>query len=153
MITGVIFTIAAVLVYAGALWWMLSHRQWNQRAYMQRRLLVEEDEVPVWRTVRARYLVGWPSSKGELSFGMYVSREPKEKPYGDEWAVLKTRRGALVAYRVAERRVDDHKIGVITVCRTWEELERAVPAKVFEEAAIAAGRKKPAAYPKVPLEA
>jgi hypothetical protein len=119
---------------------------------MQRRLLVEEDGVPVWRTMRARYLVGWPNSAGELSFGLHVSRDPTEKLYTDEWAVLQTRRGGLVVYRVAERRVDDHKIGVITVCRTWEDLEAAVPAKLFEDAAIAAGRKKPAAYRKLPLE-
>jgi hypothetical protein len=147
-----IFAAVAVLAYAGLLAWMSRPRQWDQRARLQRRLLVEENGVPVWRTVRARYLVGWPKSDGELSFGTYVARETKERPWGDEWAVLQTRRGELIAYRVAERRVDDHKIGSITLCRSWEELERAVPAKVFEEAAIAAGRKKPAAYRKMPLE-
>jgi hypothetical protein len=131
---------------------MLGQRQWNRRARVKRRLLVEEDGVPVWRTVRARYLVGWPGSKGELSSGMYVSRESKEPSYGDEWAVLQSRR-SLIAYRVEDRKVDDHKIGMISVCRSWEELEAAVPAKVYEEAAVNGGHKKPAEYRKVPLNA
>jgi hypothetical protein len=116
--SGVIFAIVGVIAYAGLIAWMSRPRQWDQRARLERRLLVEENGVPVWRTVRALYLVGWPNSAGELSLGLHVARDPKEKPYSDEWAVLQTRRGGLVAYRVAERRVDDHKIGVVTVCRT-----------------------------------
>jgi hypothetical protein len=30
---------------------------------------VEENGVPMWRTVRARYLVGWPDTEGGLSGG------------------------------------------------------------------------------------
>jgi hypothetical protein len=135
---------AAILSLAliGLLAWALRPEQWNRKAHLERHLLVEENGAPAWRTVRARYLVGWPDNQGELASGLYILSEnrDKDKPYGHEWAVLETKRGGLIAYQVSDRTVDDHKIGAITVCRSWGEFEQAVPAKLFAEAAIAAGR-------------
>jgi hypothetical protein len=155
--TGVGVTILALegAFFVGVVWWMTTRgRQWNRKARVKRRLLVEENGEIVWRTSRARYLVGSPSSKGELSWGLSVPREKHEKdePWSDEWAVLQGGRGLLVAYRVADhKKVDDHKVGTIQLCRSWEELEAAVPAKVFEEAELAAGRQKPPQYRELPV--
>jgi hypothetical protein len=37
--------------------------------------------------------------------------ETREKPYRDEWAVLETKHDRLIAYRVGEEKVDNHKLG------------------------------------------
>ena len=64
--TGYIVILVSVLFYAGLFAWVNRPRQWNQKARLERRLLVEEQGNIVWRTVRARYLVGLPNSHGVI---------------------------------------------------------------------------------------
>jgi hypothetical protein len=74
-----LWLVAGLVLYIGGLWWLFSHRQWNRKARVRRRLLVEENGQPVWRTVRARYLVGWPDSDGALASGMYIPNENRDR--------------------------------------------------------------------------
>jgi len=53
--------IAEVLLICALVYRFSWYQPWNRRAYVKRRLLVEEDGGILWRTVRARVLAGWPS--------------------------------------------------------------------------------------------
>jgi hypothetical protein len=70
----------------------------------------------------------------------------------NDWAVIQTRRGQLVVYHFDKYVSDEPKTGTIQVYKSWPELEAAVPAKIFEEALLAAGIKKPSEYREVPLK-
>jgi hypothetical protein len=145
-----VIIVGASLGYIIFLWWMGWHRLWNRRAFVKRRLLVEEEGQRLWRVVRARVLVGWPRNAGEIN-PQWLLGERTGSPWANSsWVVLQARRNVLAAYRVTAR-IDDQTVGEITLCRSWEELERAVPPKIFEEAALAAKRIKPVSYREVPL--
>jgi hypothetical protein len=138
----------------GFLIWLLIRRgrRWDRKARRDRRLLVREGEHLMWRVTRGRVLVGWSSSDGWIT-GVWAPRKAaKESPYGDEWIVIQTTKGKLVAYRVTEK-LEDQKIGVIEVYSSWPELQAAVPARIYEEAAREAGMLQPAKYPERRLDA
>ena len=128
-------------LYGSAGWFIWSGRRWSRKATTKRRLLVkDENGLPMWRTVNARVLVGWVGSKGVVSTTL------------DRWAVLETRKGKLVVYRDDERQPEGPRTGVIQVCDSWRELESVVPPRVFEQALLEAGIKKPSEYRAAPLE-
>jgi hypothetical protein len=104
----------------------------------------------MWRSVRGRVLVGWLDSKGEITSGSWATFESDNR--GSDWAVIQAAKGKLVVYRFDKREADEPKTGVIQVCDSWQTLELAVPARIFEEALLAAGIKKPSEYRDVPLE-
>jgi hypothetical protein len=144
-----IFALIMWVIYSPMLGWLIwKTRRASPRANVKRRLLVKDaDGQLVWHTVRGRILVGWQDSKEQVvSSGRWGED-------GRDWAVIRTKSGKMVAYRFDKYESDQPKTGVIVkICNSWRELESAVPAKVSEEALLAAGIKKPSEYREVPLE-
>jgi hypothetical protein len=142
--TAVLMTSAYGIVYGSLIWYMIrSHRRWSRKAKIKRRLLVNEDGQPVWRTVRGRCLVGGSDDKQQIHWGLHADDA--------EWAIIQAAKGKLVVYRFDKRSGDEPRTGVIQICDSWRELEAVVPATIFEEALLAAGVKKPDQYREVPL--
>jgi hypothetical protein len=117
-------------------------------------LVKDQDGLPVWRTVRAKVLVGWEDRKGAITSGHWAKTE--SVMLGSAWAVLQTAKGKkLLAYRFDDynpKEPDALKTGVLHVCDSWRELESTAPANIFEEALLQAGIKKPSEYREAPLE-
>jgi hypothetical protein len=128
------------------------HRGWSRRARVKRRLLVmKEDRQCVWHTVKGKLLVGWSDSNGAVTSGSWSQGEPgTERWRGQDWAVIQTKE-KLVVYQFHDRNRDEPRTGEITVCNSWRELESLVPPKIFEEALLEAGIKKPSEYREEPL--
>jgi hypothetical protein len=106
------------------------------------RLLGERNGERVWYTFEGKCLVGLYQADGRRLAG-HTSGTNQER------LVFQAASGKLVVYEVGNPRDSP---GIIRVFQSFDAMEAQVPVKLFEDAAIEAGVRRPAEYPEIPLE-